>query len=112
MTTITINKQQHDLEATVAAAIEKAGNGYVCPPDRAAAESFVKFYSRNPDEIPAIALHITITRYIKQAMGWYQLDWQKIDSADYVGSLVELGRKFNKRAGVRALKSKYGRDAA
>lgn len=99
MTTVTINKQQHDLTAVIANAIERASDGYVCPPDARIATG------------PEQARHITIVRYINNQLGT-SFGWEKFDPADYLGSLTAIATKYNRRAGVRGMVRKYGHEAA
>lgn len=104
MTTVTVNKQKFELETVIASAIEKAGNGYVCQPDQRTADLY-------PHLLDA-AHRITVTRYISQQIGMWSLDWQKLNPDDMLGSLTEIIARWNKRAGVRGMVKKYGRESA
>lgn len=104
MTTATINKKQYDLEQVIAQAVEKAENGYICPPDQRTADNY--------PNIPDAAYRITVARYIGNTIGVYTLDWQKLNSDDLLGSLTEIVTRYNRRAGVRGLVKKYGHESA
>ena len=104
MTTVTINKKQYKLEQVIAQAVEKAGNGYVCPPDQQKAAQY--------PTVENAAWKITVARYIINTIQLYHLDWQKFNYDDLLGSMVELTAKYNRRAGVRGLVKKYGHESA
>ena len=104
MTTVTINKKQYDLEQVITQALERAANNYTCPPDQRAADNY--------PNIPDAAHRITVARYIGSTIGMWNLDWQKLNPDDLLGSLTEIVTRYNRRAGVRGLVKKYGHESA
>lgn len=99
----TINGKSYNLAQVIETALSNAADGYVCPPDQAHAALY--------PNVPDAARRLTLARYITQQIG-LSVDWQKLNPDDLLGSLAEIVARRNKRAGVRALKSKYGHAAA
>jgi hypothetical protein len=102
-TTVTVNGKKYNLEQVLNQAIEKANNGYVCPPDLRTAAT-----TANPEQAARI---ITIARYVGQIIGWTPR-WDKLNPDDLLGSLTAAVAGRNKKAGKNAMVSKYGHDLA
>lgn len=106
MTTITIRKKKHDLEEIVTAALTNATT------------INLGYYEQNAVEShPEMESQIRFCKALSRVCGWaprYEklADVNMADQDDVINAVGALLKIWNRRAGARALVSKYGRETA
>lgn len=106
MTTVTISKKRYNLEQLVADALEMARTIRLNTYEQAAAD-------RTPEQEPAIRF----CKSVRHITGWEprrdkMTDVDFTDTADVTDAVGALLKKWNRRAGTRALVQKYGVETA
>lgn len=106
MTTVTIRKKKRDLEEIVTAASTNASTINLGYYDQSAIENH-----------PEMESQVRFCKALSRICGWaprYEklADVDMADSDDVIDAIGALLKIWNRRAGARALVSKYGRETA
>jgi len=106
MTKVTIRKRKFDLEQLVEQALQDAPNVHLSQYDTSDIE-------KHPEAEPQIRFLKALTKLCSWGVRWEKLADVDMDNAEDVTNAVgELLKVWNRRAGARALSSKYGKQAA
>lgn len=106
MTTVTIRKKKHSLEEIVTTALDNASDINLGYYEQSAVENH-----------PEMEPQIRFCKALSRACGWaprYEklIDVDMADADDVIDAVGALLKVWNRRAGARALVSKYGQKAA
>lgn len=106
MTTVTIRKRKFDLEQLVEQALENAPNihlGYI-------EQNAITLH---PEAESRIRFLQALSKLCNWGVRWEKLADVDMDSTDdIINAIGAMLKVWNRRAGARALSSKYGKDAA
>jgi hypothetical protein len=106
MTTVTIRKKKHNLEEIIASALKNAATANLGYYDQSAIENH-----------PEMESQIRFCKALSRICGWaprYEklADVNMSDQDDVIDAVGALLKIWNRRAGARAIVSKYGRETA